>query len=75
MFRDFVDRIYTMELEIMETTNTARFASYLILLLESHIEVRLRTKLYDKRDHVNFAFICSNIPAAPAYGVYISLVW
>ena len=35
------------------------------------------TKLYDKRDDfnfpiVNFPFICSNIPAAPAYGVYIS---
>jgi hypothetical protein len=37
----------------------------------------IRTKLYDKRDDfnfpiVNFPFICSNIPAAPAYGVYIS---
>ena len=37
----------------------------------------LRTKFYDKRDHfnftiVNFQFICSNIPAAPAYGVYLS---
>ena len=34
-------------------------------------------KLYDKRDDinvpiVNFPFIFSNIPAAPAYGVYIS---
>jgi hypothetical protein len=38
---------------------------------------RLRTKLYDKRYDfnfpiVNFPFICSNIPAAPAYGVYLS---
>jgi len=38
---------------------------------------RLKTKLYDKRDDfnfpiVNFPFICSNIPAAPAYGAYIS---
>jgi hypothetical protein len=37
----------------------------------------LRTKLYEKRDDfnfpiVNFSFICSNILAAPAYGVYIS---
>jgi hypothetical protein len=37
----------------------------------------LRTKLYDKRDDFNFPivnvpFICCNIPAAPAYGVYIS---
>ena len=34
-------------------------------------------KLYDKRYYfnfpiVNFPFICSNIPAAPSYGVYIS---
>ena len=34
-------------------------------------------KLYDIRDDfnfpiVNFPFICSNIPATPAYGVYIS---
>jgi len=34
-------------------------------------------KHYDKRDDfnypiVNFPFICSNITAAPAYGVYIS---
>jgi hypothetical protein len=36
-----------------------------------------RTKPYDIRDDfnfpiVNFPFICSNIPATPAYGVYIS---
>ena len=34
-------------------------------------------KIFDKRDDfnfpiVNFPLICSNIPAAPAYGVYIS---
>ena len=38
---------------------------------------RLNTKIYDKRDDfnfpiVNFPFLCSNIPAAPAYGVYVS---
>ena len=35
------------------------------------------SKLYDKRDDfsfpiVNFPFLCSNIPAAPAYGLYLS---
>jgi hypothetical protein len=45
------------------------------LLIDS--EGRLGTKPYDKRDDfnfpiVNFPFICSNIPAAPAYGVHIS---
>jgi hypothetical protein len=39
----------------------------------------LRTKLYDKRDDfnfpiVNFPFIFNNIPAAPAYGVYLSQI-
>jgi len=52
-----------------------------MLIYDLHLEIdnegRLRTKLYEKRDDfnfliVNFPFICSNIPAAPAYGVYIS---
>ena len=52
-------------------------ASYLDLHLDIESEDRLRTKCYDKRDDfdfliVNFPFICSNIPAAPAYGVYFS---
>jgi hypothetical protein len=56
---------------------SGRVASYLDLHLEIDSEGWLRTKLYDKRDDfnfsiVNFPFICSNIPAAPAYGVYIS---
>ena len=37
----------------------------------------MNSKLYDKRDDfdfpiVNFPFLSSNIPASPAYGVYIS---
>jgi hypothetical protein len=37
----------------------------------------LSTKIYDKRDDFNFKIInfpnmCSNIPASPAYGAYIS---
>ena len=65
-FGDFVDRTYPIELEIKDTTGTDSSTSYFDL-----------TKPYDKRDDfnfpiVNFLFICSNIPAAPAYGVYIS---
>ena len=75
MFGEFVDRIYSVELEIKDTTDMDRSASYLHLEIDS--EEWLRTKLYDKRDDlnfpiVNFPFSCSNIPAAPAYGVYIS---
>jgi hypothetical protein len=76
-FSDFVDRIYPIELEIKDTTDTDKSASYLDLQLEIDSEGRIRTKLYDKRDDfnfpiLNFPFICSNIIAAPTYGVYIS---
>jgi hypothetical protein len=76
-FCDLVDRIHPIEFEIKDTTDTDASASYLDLHLEVDSERRLRTKLSDKRDDfnfpiVNFPFICSNIPAAPAYGVYIS---
>ena len=33
-FSDFVDRIYSFDLEIKDTTNTAMFASYLDLHLK-----------------------------------------
>jgi hypothetical protein len=73
----FVDRIYPIELETKDTSDTDKSTSYLNLHLEIDSEGRLRTNPYDKRDDfnfpiVNFPFICSNIPAAPAYGVYIS---
>jgi hypothetical protein len=74
-FGDFVDRIYPIALEIKDTTDTDRSASYLDLHLEIDSEGRLRTKLYDKRDDFNFPIVnfpkCSNIAAAPVYGVYI----
>jgi hypothetical protein len=75
-FGDFVDRLYPIEFEIKDTTDTDRSASCVDLHLEIDSEGRLRTKRYDKRDDfdfpiVNFPFICSNVPVAPAYGVYI----
>jgi hypothetical protein len=76
-FGDIVDRIYPISLEIKVTTDTDRSASYLDLHLEIDSQGRLITKFYDKTDNfifpiVNIPFICSNIPGAPAYGVYIS---
>ena len=44
---DFVDHIYPMEVEIKDTTDTYRSASYLDLHLEIDSEGRLRTKRYD----------------------------
>ena len=76
-FSDFVDCMYSIELEIKDTTDTDRSVSHLDLYIEIASERRIRTRLYDKRDDfnfpiVNFSFKCSKIPAASAYGVYIS---
>ena len=72
-FGDFVDCIYPIELEIKDTTDTDRSASYIDLHLDIDSEGWLRTKLDKRYDFnfpiVNFPFIYSNIPVAPAYGL------
>jgi hypothetical protein len=69
--------IYPDELQIKDTTESYKSASYLDILLNIDSNGRLTTSLYDKRDAfdfaiVNFPFLCSNIPLSPAYGVYVS---
>ena len=68
---------YPKELTISETTESTSVASYLDLLFTRDRSNNITTKLYDKRDAfgfhiVNFPFMSSNIPSAPAYGVYAS---
>ena len=65
------------KIEIKDTTESDKSASYLDILLSIDSNGRLTTSLYDKRDDfdlaiVNFPFLCNNIPLSPAYGVYIS---
>ncbi|GAW87878.1 hypothetical protein bplSymb_SCF24501P001 [Bathymodiolus platifrons methanotrophic gill symbiont] len=72
-FAEFLPLIYPPELEIKETTDSASSASFLTYTSNLTTVV----KIYDKRDDFNFKIInfpnmCSNIPASPAYGVYIS---
>ena len=72
----YLDHIYPDELEIKETTESEGSASYLDLFVQIR-QNTLYTKLYDKRDDfnfeiINFPYLSSNIPSAPAYGVYIS---
>ena len=72
----YLEFIYLRELEIKETTKTAASSSYLDCYLYIDNE-KLTTRLYDKRDDfnlpiVNFPFLSSTIPSAPAYGVYVS---
>ena len=76
-FGDYLNDIYPPELEINDIRNTSKSASYLDFYLEMKNGGQLKSKLYDKRDDLNFPivnspFLCSNIQAAPAYRVYIS---
>jgi hypothetical protein len=79
-FHNDVHLIYPDELEIKDTTESDKSASYLDILLNIDSNAgngRLTTSLYDKREDfdfaiVNFPFLCSNIPLSPAYSVYIS---
>ena len=59
-FKEFISDIYPKELTISETTESTLIASYLDLLF-----------IRDKSNNiVNFPFMSSNIPSAPAFGVY-----
>ena len=76
-FKEFISDIYPKELTISETTESTSIASYLDLLFIRDKSNNIMTKLHDKRDTfgfhiVNFPFMSSNIPSAPAYGVYAS---
>ena len=76
-FGDYLEVIYPTELEVKDSIESINSASYLDLQLEYDIQGKLNLKLYDKRDDfnfpiVNFPFLSSNIPASPAYGVYVS---
>ena len=76
-FKEFISDIYPKELTIFETTESTSIASYFDLLFIRDKSNNIKTKLYDKRDTfgfhiVNFPFMSSNIPSAPAYGVYAS---
>ena len=65
------------ELTISETTESISVASYLDLLFTRDKSNNIATKLYHKCDAigfhiVKFPFMSSDIPLAPAYGVYAS---
>ena len=66
---DFFDRIYSIELQIMDIIYTTGSTLYPNLHLKFDGNDGLRTTHYDKRDYLNFSiaslsFICRNIPAA-----------
>ena len=69
---DYVELIYPNELKVKDNTDTVTSASYLDL----HKQITKDKNLLQKRGlwfpNVNFPFLCSIIPAAPAYGVHVS---
>jgi hypothetical protein len=61
-----------------DTTECSTSASYSDVLLKLDTNGKIMTQLYDKQDDFNFSIVdfpylhvCSNIPASPAYDVYI----
>ena len=76
-FKEFISDIYPKELTISETTESISVASYLDLLFTRDKSNNITTKFFDRRNAfgfhiVNFPFMSSNIPSAPACGVYAS---
>jgi len=75
-FGDYLHRIHPNELEVKNTTDTQKAASYLHIHLEIDSGGRLKQKSMTNAmtsfPIVNFPFISSNIPASQAYGVYSS---
>ena len=78
-FENFLGQMYPDELEIKDTTESNTSASYLDLLLSIGKDDQFHISIYDKRHDLNFhitnfPFLSSNIPALPAYCVFISQV-
>jgi len=76
MERVYIDDIYPPELSLKKTSEASDRVSYLDISI-GLCGGRYVTEVYDKRDNfdfeiVNFPYMCSNIPANPTYGVYIS---
>ena len=75
-FEKEICNIYPPELTLKRTSESERNLSYLDISI-SLCGGKYVTEVYDKRDDfnfdiVNFPYMCSNIPAKPTYGVYIS---
>ena len=73
-FNSEMSNTHSPELTLKRTTESDTKLSYLDVSI-SICHGKFVTEVYDKRDNfniVNYPFMCSNIPARPTYGVYIS---
>jgi hypothetical protein len=76
-FRSCVHLVYPDGLEIKDTTESDKSASYLDILLNIDSNGGLTASLCDGRDDFDFAvvdfpFLCGNVPLSPACGVCVS---
>ena len=76
-FMDYFEEIDLSQLTVEKANKSDHLADYLDLTFIIDSGGKLSTRLYDKRDDfdfhiVNFAYLSSNIPSGPSYGVYIS---
>ena len=77
-FGNYISDIYPSDLELKDTTLTSNEVCYLDTRIRNgDSNTPFHLSVYDKRDDfsfriINFPHMDSNIPANPAYGVYIS---
>ena len=76
-FGDYVKEIYPSQLTVKKPNTSDDLANYLDLSFIIGSNNRLYTKLYDKRDDldfhiVNYPSLSSNISSSPSFRVYIS---
>ena len=77
-FGNYISDIYPSDLELKDTTLTSNEVCYLDMRIKNgDSNTPFHLSVYDKRNDssfriVNFPHMDSNIPANPAYGVYIS---
>ena len=72
-FPNYVHLMYPDELEIKDTTESDKSASYLDILLNIDSNGRMTTSLYDKRDDFGFAIV--NFPFMKVVCYYIQKLW
>ena len=76
-FGNYISAIYPSELELKDTSTSSAEVCYLDTNIKTgDVTTPFRISIYNKRDDfafwiVNFPHMDSNIPANPAYGVYI----
>ena len=76
-FANCISTIYPSALELKDTSTLSTEVCYLDTNIKTGENTPLSISIYDKREDfafpiVNFPHMDSNIPANPAYGVYIS---